>query len=288
MSHVRNLLHKPYGTALPPLPLTAALEFTGKPPLQTLSPDGGAAEVEIPVKPPGLADCPVEHAQVRLEQRLVFYTDPHSPAADRFRYLRMRLRESWSAGKLKRLLITSPLSQEGKSTVVLNLATALAERGQRAVLLIDADLHKSCIVERLGLNTWAGLGECLHGDRRDPLSAIRRVDPFGWYLLPAGEPIKIPTERLQTQHFGTIMQRVSPHFDWILIDSPPAVLLTDAASLQQHVDASLLVVRAGSTPREAVEHATELLGAKNVFGIVLNAVDPRSHIHGRYQYQDVR
>ena len=130
------------------------------------------------------------------------------------------------------------------------------------------------------------MAECLHDDHRDPLSAIRRVDPFGWYLLPAGEPIKNPTELLQTPAFATIMQRVLPHFDLVLIDSPPAVFLTDAVSLQQHADASLLVVRAGITPREAVEHATELLGSKNVFGIVLNGVDPRDHIHSRYQYSE--
>lgn len=282
MSHLRNLFHKSEGTGPSPALLTAA---TDKAPLRQFSPNGAAA-AEIPDRAPGLGDCPVEHVQVRPEQRLVFYADPHSPAADRFRYLRMRLREPWSA--LKKLLITSPLAQDGKSTVAMNLATALAERGQRAVLLIEADLHKSCIVERLGLTTWAGVGECLHDDHRDPLSAIRRVDPFGWYLLPAGEPVKNPTETLQTPAFATIMQRVAPHFDWILIDSPPAVLLTDAVSLQQHTDASLLVVRAGITPREAVEQATELLGTKNVFGIVLNGVTPRKHGYGSYRYYNAR
>jgi capsular exopolysaccharide synthesis family protein len=281
MSHVRNLHHKSYVAAPSPAPVTVPPEFTGESPIQQLGPNGAVAAA-IPGEASILADCPVERAQIRPEQRLVFYTDPHNPAADRFRYLRMRLREGRNAGKLKTVLITSPLSQDGKSTTILNLATALAERGRRAVLLIEADLHKSCIAERLGLKTWAGMAECLQDVHRDPLAAIRRVDPLEWYLLPAGGPAKNPTELLQTPAFATIMQRVAPHFDWILIDSPPAVPLTDAISLQQHADGSLLVVRAGSTPREAVEHTTELLGSKKIFGIVLNGIEAHHHLYSRY------
>ena len=284
MSHVRNLFLEPQGhTSVPhhpPAPLAAAPEFAAK----ALQSGANAPLVlsELTTKAPAVPEFSVEQARIRPEHRVVSYTDPHSLAADRFRYLRMRLREPWSAGKLKRLLITSPLPNDGKSTVILNLATALSERGQRKVLLLEADLHKSCLVEKLGLKPWAGLAECLH-DGLDPLSAIRRVDPFGWHLLPGGEPHRNPTELLQTPAIATVIQRVSPHFDWILIDSPPAVTLTDAISLQQHADASLLVVRAGRTPREAVEQATALLGAKNIVGIVLNGVEARNHLYNRYQ-----
>jgi len=74
---------------------------------------------------------PVENAEILPETRLVFHTDPRSPGADRYRLLRMRLRELGSSGKLKTLLITSPLPHDGKSTVCLNLATALAEAARR-------------------------------------------------------------------------------------------------------------------------------------------------------------
>jgi len=80
------------------------------------------------------------------------------------------------------------------------------------------------------------------------------------------------------------MQKLSPCFDWILIDSPPVIPLTDSISLQQHVDASLLVVRAGQTPREAVEQTIALLGKKNIVGIVLNGMEARNHLY--YQYYD--
>jgi succinoglycan biosynthesis transport protein ExoP len=166
----------------------------------------------------------------------------------------------------------------------LNLATALAERGKRNVLVVEADLHHSSLSEGLRLKPWAGLTECLLDDAMPPLSAIRRIEPLGWYLLPAGEPRRNPTELLQTPAFGAIMQKLAPSFDWILIDSPPVIPLTDALSLQQHADASLLVVRAGHTPREAVEQTIALLGKKNIVGIVLNGVEARDHLY--YQYYD--
>jgi capsular exopolysaccharide synthesis family protein len=286
MSHVRNLFLKPsaHGYAPPANPRHFAAIADGAarfaPPVG--SPTGIASAPEFGVQSATIPEFSSEQACIRPEQRLVYYTDPHSPAADRFRYLRMRLREHQKAGKLKTLLITSALPDDGKSTVTLNLATALAERGQRRVLLLEADLHKSCLVEKLGLKTWGGLAESLH-DGLDPLFGVRRVDPFGWHLLPAGEPPRNPTELLQTPGFAAALQRLAPHFDWILIDSPPVVLLTDAISLQQHVDGTVMVVRAGRTPREAVGQAITLLDVKKINAVVLNGVEARNHLYSRYQ-----
>ena len=150
-------------------------------------------------------------------------------------------------------------------------------------MVVEADLHRSSIAESLKLKPWAGLTECLV-DGTSPLANIRRVEPLGWFLLPAGEPRKNPTELLQTPAFGQVMQTLAPHFDWILIDSPPVVPLTDSLSLQQHADASLLVVRAGQTPRDAIEQTIELLGKKNIVGVVINGVEVRNHLYYQYEY----
>ena len=144
-----------------------------------------------------LPAVPVESAEILPETRLVFHTDPRSPSADRYRLLRMRLRELGKAGKLKTLLITSPLPHDGKSTVCLNLATALAEGGRKNVLLIEADLHQPGLTGKLGLKTWTGLAECLEGTA-DPRSAIRQIDPLNWCLLPAGGLLANASELLQT------------------------------------------------------------------------------------------
>jgi capsular exopolysaccharide synthesis family protein len=231
---------------------------------------------------------PVEQVSLPPESRLVYFTDPHSSGADRFRYLRMILRELWMAGKLKSLLITSSLPGDGKSTVALNLATALAERGKRNVLLIEADLHRPSVGHQLGLPPRQGLAECLESGV-DPLSAIRRLEPLGWYLLPAGQADMNPTELLQAEAFGSVMQTVSPLFDWIIVDSPPITPLTDALSLARQTSATLLVAREGKTPRRSLERAIALLGRQRVLGVVLNGVAGLDQLYsGYYGNKDLR
>ena len=100
----------------------------------------------------------VEEVQVLPESRIVAHSDPRSAGADRFRYLRMCLRELWNTGKLKTLQITSPFPQEGKSTIALNLATALAQGGKRTVLLIEADLHRPSSDGTTGNRETSGFG----------------------------------------------------------------------------------------------------------------------------------
>lgn len=223
----------------------------------------------------------LEEVQVLPESRIIVHSDPRSVGADRFRYLRMCLRELWNTGKLKSLQITSPLQGDGKSTIALNLATALAEGGKRKVLLIEADLHHPTLTEQLGLQRRPGLGSCLEGSL-DPASAIRRIEPLGWYLLPAGEPHSNATELLQTETLAHVLQRLTAHFDWILIDSPPVLPLTDALSIARQANASLLVAREGRTPREAIERAIGILGRQRVLGLVLNAVNGLEKTYSGY------
>jgi capsular exopolysaccharide synthesis family protein len=223
----------------------------------------------------------VEEVHVRPESRIIFHTHPNSPGADRFRLLRMRLRVLWNARKIRTLLITSPLPGDGKSTIALNLATSLAEGGKRTVLLIEADLHRSPLTKQLSLKAGPGLAECLEGGL-NPVSAIRRLESLGWYLLTAGQPHSNPTELLQGDALSVVIEKLSPHFDWILIDSPPVVPLTDALSLARHTIASLLVTRAGQTPSEGLERAIALLGREHVLGIVLNGVEEPDQLYSGY------
>jgi capsular exopolysaccharide synthesis family protein len=228
-----------------------------------------------------LQQIPVEEVDIHPVSRVVFHTEPRGPGADRFRFLRMRLQQLWNTGKLRRLLVTSPLPQDGKSTIALNLATALAERGRRTVLLLEADLHHSTLTQQLGLKTRPGLAECLEGGL-DAVSTLRRLEPLGWYFLPAGQARGNPTELLQSEALSGVVQTLAPHFDWILMDSPPVSPLTDALSLTKQADATLLVVRAGRTPREAVEGAIALLGREHVLGIVLNGVEGLDRLYSKY------
>jgi capsular exopolysaccharide synthesis family protein len=236
-----------------------------------------------------LSHVPVVEARLKPESRIAVLVDSKGAGADRFRFLRMRLREIQAMAKLSSLAITSSLPRDGKSTVALNLATALAEQGRRSVVLVDADLHRPSLADSLGIPRRPGLAECLEGEL-DPISALQRVEPLALYLLDSGDAQKNPTELLQTDALVTIVQKLSSQFEWIIFDTPPVAPLTDAISLSRAVDASLLVVRAGSTPKQAVEEAVERLGKKHVLGVVFNGSEglnrAYSKYYGRYDGRD--
>jgi succinoglycan biosynthesis transport protein ExoP len=222
----------------------------------------------------GVHVCPTE--------RLVLYRDPTSLTADRFRLLRIRLLELWTTGKLRSVVVTSAIPQDGKSTIALNLAVVLAEQKTQSVLLIDGDLHHPSLSEQLGLGPHVGLTECLQYGL-DPFSATQQVEPFGWQFLSAGKRIvDDPTALLHSQKLADIIRMVSAHFDWTIIDSPPLLPLTDAISLAQVADGSLVVARAGRTPGKAVEDAIALLQRRRVIGLVLNSMDTLDDSYSAY------
>jgi capsular exopolysaccharide synthesis family protein len=193
----------------------------------------------------------------------------------------MRLRELRSVANVRSVLITSPQPRDGKSTVALNMATALAEGGKNLVLLLEADLRLPSLGETLGMPLAQGLAECIEGDV-NPMSLVRRLEPLGCYFLPAGSPQSNPSELLQTERFGAVMQSLCLDFDWVVMDSAPVNILTDTVSLAHRADTCLLVVRADVTPKAAVEHAFELLGPKNILGIVFNGAKGNRRLYDKY------
>jgi capsular exopolysaccharide synthesis family protein len=232
------------------------------------------ADVYLPVS--------TEVSPVSPESRIVMYTDPRSAGADRFRLVQIRLTSLRASRKLKSLLITSPLPEDGKSTITLNLATGLSEEGKRPVLVVEADVHRPTLLEKLGLKAWPGMSECYRRGS-DPMLAIRRIEPLGFYLLPAGQPAEDGSRLLQSDFASQLIKGLSSSsFGWILIDSPPATPVADVIALKAQADATLLVVRAGETPREDVEEATRNLGRDHIIGIILNGVEGLDRMYSKY------
>lgn len=239
----------------------------------------------------GLMPVPVVQVTMRQESRLVLLTDPRGPGADRFRLLGMRLRAfqllgmrfraSKESAGLRKLMVTSPLPEDGKSTIAVNLATALAEGGKQKVLLVEADLRHPSTAGILDIPPQPGLAECLQ-EGLHPTSVIQRLEPLGWYLLQAGEAKRDPGELLEPDAVGELLEQVAPFFDWVIIDTPPVTPLTDALIFSSHTDASLLVVRADRTPREAVEDALARLGKSHVLGVVFNGAEGLNRLYSKY------
>ena len=231
----------------------------------------------------GLHSVATERMHLRYDSHVIVHKDPGSVGADRFRLLAARLRQR--LGEKKTLLVTSALPEDGKSTTSLNLATVLADQGKRSVMLMEADLYRPGLTSQLGLRSWQGLAECLQGEC-EPLAALRRIEPLGWYLMPAGRPVQNPTTLVHSERLAALVKGLAPRFDWILMDSPPANPVADILALKAKADGCVLVVRAGRTPREAVEETLQQLGREHVVGIVLNAVgnlDKRySKYYGKY------
>ena len=240
------------------------------------------------VPPPRSSDqllaVPSLPARIGSDSRIIVSSDPHSPGTERFRLIRMALRNA-AGGKLpKVLLITSPLPKDGKSTVALNLATSLSDAGKYKILLMEADLHRPSVLAALGLDWIPGLSEVLQGSEQ-PAAVIRRIEPLNFYLMSAGRSTENPSELFQAERFNALLQELKASFDCVLIDCPPAFPLADVVALKTQADGVLLVARAGATPREAVRETIQLFKPGQVLGLILNAEEEVNQIYAKYYYR---
>jgi capsular exopolysaccharide synthesis family protein len=182
-----------------------------------------------------------------------------------------------SAPPPKSVVITSPLAEDGKTTCAVNLAITLALRGSRP-LLIDADLRRGVIHSTLGAERSPGLSEILT-DQVSFEEAVRtiHVGEHGGTLqfLTTGSVPANPTVLLQSPAFPTLLSRLTSEFDMVIIDSPPANIISDASVLGLNADVALVVARAGMTESAALSYAVEQLGRLGVplLGVVLNDID---------------
>lgn len=206
---------------------------------------------------------------------LIYFTEPHSLAAEKFRFLGVRLRQLRQNRMLKKVLITSALPEEGKSLIATNLAGVLARRKEK-VLLIEGDMRSPTLAQRFGLGTLNGLAEFLQTNQQDSFNLYRLVGPDFW-VIPAGEPPASPLELMQSGRLSELLTQVSPLFDWIIIDSPPLLPLADTTVWQRFSDGTLLVVREGTTEKKALQRCTEALRQGDLLGVVLNGSSNSSH-----------
>lgn len=200
---------------------------------------------------------------------------------EEYRKLAASLHQAQLDRGLQVLLVASAVPSEGKSLTAANLALTLSMSYSRNTLLIDADLRRPALHTVFRHPVTSGLSEAL-----DPSASHYRVSAIQLTprlaLLPAGRPVENPVPLLTSGRMSELLRDARQHFDWILIDTPPVAGLTDANLLASLADASLLVVRAGSTPHAAVEQAVHALGKPRIFGVVLNRVEDTPKLVGGY------
>lgn len=205
---------------------------------------------------------------------VVFLKNPRSLAAEAYRTIRTGILLSQAGEPPRTLLVTSAQSGEGKTTSSVNLAASLASSGGR-VVLIDADLRRPSVSKHFNLDrNLPGLVEVLTGQRQLEevaiQSNIKRVT-----VIPSGRIPPNPAELIGSHEMLTLLDRLVAEYEYVVVDSPPVLPVTDSVVLSRFVDGVLLVVRGGATPRRVVGDAKNRLlsvGAR-VIGTVLNDVD---------------
>jgi len=214
-------------------------------------------------------------------------SQPLSPVSEAFRTLRTNLKYA-GAGLEKPLysiMVTSALPGEGKTEVLVNLGVVLAQNGLR-VLLVDADLRRPALHRRLGLDNLVGLSQTFVHPELGMDYSFQPTRISGLSAITSGDSPPNPSELLGSQTMGTILEGLKTQYDIVLVDTPPALAVTDATAMLPYVEGVLLVVKPGSTHlaplRRVVEQFNQL--DNKLMGVVFNDINLRSSAYG-YYYQ---
>lgn len=231
-----------------------------------------------------LAQCPQLEWKPDLGTMLFMNGDDNARGTEEYRTLRSRLYHIREKMSLKKVLVTSALPKEGKSFTASNLAQVMVRQHGRRALLIDADLRGPRLHLMLGTNVGPGLSEFLQGTK-DEFSIMQRGPLDNLFFIPSGAALEDPAELIGNGRLKILLQRLEPLFDWIIIDSPPAIPVSDASVLAKVCDGVLLVVRSNSTPADLARKASQEFPEKCLVGVVLNGTSDEAVPYARYYYE---
>ena len=208
-------------------------------------------------------------------------SDDTQLGAERFRTLRSRLYQIAGSRPLRRIVVTSSLPAEGKTFVAANLAQSIMRQPDRKVLLIDADLRASRLHQVLGAPRTPGLSDYLRSEA-DEFQIVQKGTDSNLCLIAGGREVTNPSELLMNERLSKLLELMTPLFDWIIIDTPPALPVHDASMMADLCDGVLFVVRAGLTDHEMAAKATAEFQDRNLLGVVLNRVESGVGYGGYY------
>jgi polysaccharide biosynthesis transport protein len=246
-------------------------------------------------------DAPTESTKAHMQKKatrgnvnsnpLISHAKPKSETAEAYRALRTSILLSSVYRPPRSILVTSSLPRDGKTMTSVNIAIVLAQMGKR-VLLVEADMRRPSIHKALRVNDHVGLSNVLTGGANES-DAIQATVESNLFVIPAGPVPPHPAELLSSSLMEQLLKKWSDEYDHVIVDSPPALSVTDPVLLSVKTDAVLLVVRSGQTSVAHVRRTCSLL--QNVkaalLGIVLNAADLGSpdfyYYHNSYYAEDL-
>lgn len=235
----------------------------------------------IDVPPDASPAEPLDGGGEREGKLVTQWNDPRS--VEQYRRLAARLHLHQVERGAKVVMIGSAIPGEGKTLTAANLALTLSQSYQRQVLLIDGDLRRPWMHRLFRVPNMAGLNDGLASPSERKIPLIKWSDHLT--LVTAGRPESDPMSVLSSERMKRIVAEAAQKFDWVIIDTPPVGLLTDAKLLAALVDSVILVVQAGRTPFYDIQKAVEALGRDAIFGVVLNqAQAPAQGYYHQYYY----
>ncbi|MBF0490295.1 MAG: CpsD/CapB family tyrosine-protein kinase [Candidatus Omnitrophica bacterium] len=211
----------------------------------------------------------------KVDARLIPYFDPKSTVSEQYKSLTTNLMSLNKGRHPKTIAITSSIASEGKSVTALNLAITLSQAMHKPrILLIDADMRKGKMVNYLGVGPHKGLSEYLAGQVQLN-EIIFNIDIEHLSFISCGAVPSHPAELLASLRMKDLLNQLSPQFEFILIDTPPVIPVTDAVIIGAQVDGVVVVIKAGETQRGMVQRAGELLNQAHahVLGHILTGIE---------------
>jgi len=224
-------------------------------------------------------------AHVAVGQELVAMWYPRSAVAEQYRVAATRL--GLIAGKQKSTVVcmASALMGEGKTATSLNLAYVLARDLNRKTVLVDCDLHRPMVHAYTGLESTAGLVEVLLGHKTLD-QCLEYHEQLGVWILPAGIEGSGTAALAHVDRLSELIQGLRERFEYVVLDAPPLLPVAEAMLIVRMADVVVHVVRARSTPRDAVASAIKMIGQERAVAVVLNGVEAKDAPYSYYNYSN--
>lgn len=197
--------------------------------------------------------------------------DGESPIATELRRLYHNAKKDDEGRHYKSFLITSSNRGEGKSTIASWLAVTIAQFPTKKVLHVDADLRRPRGHSIFGLGNAVGLKDCL-ADNVDPMDVVKKTPLPNLHVITAGERTPQPGKLFESEHLKEVLAKLEFYYDIVIVDSAPVLAVSDTLFLCSEIEAVMLVILAGVTPREVVQRSKNILddSRANVVGVILN------------------